>query len=288
MCVEPLALPSINDHPSPTTTLYLQLSSAFGNSDAPSSVPIICSSAICCGRVRKLFVRMLQKLPVELIQKCVLYVTIFDLDMLVYANKYLFSAIRTKEFGNLYLRMMSKNMHVIVTLKAEISGLDQMVLAHGKYNTLFCIHTTPAGINTIYEIKVSAAGRVKISESTTILRCSLLRNKAHADCQFCKEYGITKYETRVDKGYKVFYQDWKDELKVTTKSGTQITVFIEHQKLDIGWDVVKPRPKWYLECYGLRTPKRLIGLVEGLWSNTPRSLDFNRLQISNNIYNPWA
>jgi hypothetical protein len=236
----------------------------------------------------------LDTLPIEILHAIFNYVTVFDIQELYKVNRHIYFTIKDKQFGVKYLANQAHDLSALVKITTELTGLDRIAIGHKNSNCIIVVFSSPSKNNKeLYEIKVCLTGKVHVYNTDSELECSSLAvprtNHNYVSCPFCSFHGIQKYDKVVDKGFRIFFQTWRDEFHIKTKSGIEIVLVIKHEDIPPGWDIPQPLPEYEIFRYGVFVTLDMSCFLENLWQLREKSRNSSptRTKIVQ-VYNPWG
>ncbi|KAJ3322137.1 hypothetical protein HDV06_003588 [Boothiomyces sp. JEL0866] len=169
-----------------------------------------------------------------------------------------------------------------------LSGLDRIFMANCRNDKSAFIIQNYSEISTfVFSPTLYGELSFTATEETFDRSCTLITsNESSHDCfacPFCVQHGIVEFHGMVDKGYKVFYQTWKDLFQFKNSDGSTMFINLEHRQIQPSWDasnIIEP----YVDItrYGLRWTKDDVATLKALWEHAevPQHQEVK-------IYNPW-
>ncbi|KAJ3275738.1 hypothetical protein HDV01_007205 [Terramyces sp. JEL0728] len=190
-----------------------------------------------------------------------------------------------------YLSSQSFQLEYNIKIHYPLSGLDKIYIAHCKGDksafiiqnlwdiTIYVFHTTPYG-----ELSFTA------TEETFDSSCDLIANSSAdhdcSTCSYCINHEFIDFEGMVDKGYKVFYQTWKDLFKFRNRLGSALSISLQHRQIQPSWDASNIiDPEVDITRYGLRWTVDDANIFKALWETAAAEENAQELVRA---YNPWV
>lgn len=170
------------------------------------------------------------------------------------------AVLNSPAFARTYREKIRSGFGCRVKVGAEISGLDKIAIyAHENVISLYLKEP----IKTyMFTFDLSANGRLNHSIGSTSPNIG---------------FGVPVVE--VDKGFRVFYQSWKDTWVV--KAGEVIfQITLGHEELGLGWNRSEPSIIKEVTYGGLALEEWMVLFLEGFGC-------FGA-ETRNEIFNPWA
>ena len=253
-------------------------------------------------------VMLLERLPVEILQRIAFYLSFLDIRCLSKSCQHLRRALKDTAFGRIYLQQQAKYLEVDVNIEAYIGRLDTIDFGLNSKGDVV-IHHCAEDASNVFTISVSHSGRVTTNTSTL---CPWLESqdcpfipiqttapisldydssfdKSHFEsCSTCKKLDYTHCGPRIDKNFRVFLVDWSDVCHFIMKDGAKLA--IEIKVIGQVVNLVPSEPKCYQENvrrYGLRIPEEDVEWTEEFWKLPTNQAPAQPQKNDTPLYNPW-
>ncbi|KAJ3311320.1 hypothetical protein HDV04_004128 [Boothiomyces sp. JEL0838] len=192
-----------------------------------------------------------------------------------------------------YLQSQSSLLEYQIKIFYPLSGLDRIFIATcSDKQSAFLIQNYSE--ITIFKFKTTAYGEISITatEENFEGKCNLIAGNSSAHnyqtCGFCTNHKLVEFHGMVDKGYKVFYQTWKDLFRFRNSQSSMMSVSLQHYQIQPSWDasgIIDPQVD--VTRYGLRWTRDDVNIFKALWESRKHPDQDPTIQKPK-IYNPWV
>lgn len=178
---------------------------------------------------------MVVQFPAELIQQVASHLSIPEYRQLAKLNRHIYKSLMS-DYCRSYLCSQAKYLQFNLALKVPLEPTDHLLFALNSKSQLVIFHQTLNESSTVFVFTMSPSGTLTYSTSNTPLRIvNLKAEPTDNSCSFCKMFNIVKFLYVIDKGYRVFFRNWQDEVQFKMHLNIAVQVTVMNCARPVGW-----------------------------------------------------